>query len=332
MTRYGFVASGGGYRSFYSEGVLVWMKRNGLPVVHISSTSSGNNIVVDYLLWDWQREELPPVLTRTVRLNVTDIFHIFSNFLGLRPQLLPTGTHLFTVDKKTCRKSLLLDDPQRRELLAEHLRSTRWDIRTTNLSQRQARSFSVNEILGTIDDSTLDAFMDVFLAGITTLPYFRAITLGGDYYIEGGYLDNTPLRTLFADDEVDEIVAVDFTDYDYHRELDKLYRSTSFILPFNSIDTHLLVSDMQLTLPNTRIFEQARLINEMLGMIGKESAEVSGRRYYRKPLHVLRPKDLESMTISLKDSSAQKRYFELGQQEAAALFGENPSLNPSAAC
>jgi hypothetical protein len=26
------------------------------------------------------------------------------------------------------------------------------------------------------------------------------------------------------------------------------------------------------------------------------------------------------MTISLKDSSAQKRYFELGQQEAAAMF------------
>lgn len=76
MARYGFVASGGGYRSFYSEGVLVWLKRNEVPIVHIASTSSGNNIVVDYLLWDWQHEELPPVLTRTVRLNVTDIFHI----------------------------------------------------------------------------------------------------------------------------------------------------------------------------------------------------------------------------------------------------------------
>ncbi len=26
MTRYGFVASGGGYRSFYTEGVLVWLQ------------------------------------------------------------------------------------------------------------------------------------------------------------------------------------------------------------------------------------------------------------------------------------------------------------------
>ncbi|MBN8450937.1 patatin-like phospholipase family protein [Accumulibacter sp.] len=320
MTRYGFVASGGGYRSFYTEGVLVWLKRNNVPLVHIASTSSGNNIVVDFLLWDWQSEELPPVLSRTLRLNVTDIFHVFSNFLGLRPPLLPTGTHLFTVDKDSCRKSLLLDDPRRRQLLAQHLKTLRWDIRATNLSQRQGRFFNVNEILGGIDDASLDAFMNAFLAGITTIPYFKAITIDGDYYIEGGYLDNTPLRTLFEDDEVDEIIAVDFTDYDYHRELDKLYHAKSFILPFNSIDTHLLVSDMQLTLPNTRIFAQATLINEMLKTMGKKSAEVGGKRYYAKPLHVLRPKDLESMTISLKDSSNQKRYFELGQQEAAAMF------------
>ena len=321
MTRYGFVASGGGYRSFYTAGVLVWLKQHQQSVVHLSSTSSGNNIVIDYLLWDWQHEELPPVLTRTVRLNVTDIFHIFSNFLGLRPQLLPTGTHLFSVDKDSCRKSLLLDDSHRRQLLAEHLAEVRWDIRATNLTRRAARSFNVNEILRSMDEASLDRFMDAFLAGITTIPYFKAITIDGDYYIEGGYLDNTPLRTLFEDDQVDEIIAVDFTDYDYHRDLDQLYRSKSFILPFNSIDTHLLVSDLQLTLPNAHIFTQAALVNEMLAVLGQASAEIGGKRYYRKPLHILRPKDLASMTISLKDSSAQKRYFELGLQEAEARFG-----------
>ncbi|MBE2260588.1 MAG: patatin-like phospholipase family protein, partial [Rhodobacteraceae bacterium] len=179
MTRYGFVASGGGYRSFYTEGVLVWLKRNELPVVHIASTSSGNNIVIDYLLWDDQNEELPPVLTRTVRLSVTDVFHIFSNFLGLRPKLLPTGTHLFSVDKDSCRKSLLLDDPERRAILARHLEALRWDIRATNLSKRQGHFFKVNEILAKIDDASLDVFMDAFLAGITTIPYFKAITIDG---------------------------------------------------------------------------------------------------------------------------------------------------------
>jgi predicted acylesterase/phospholipase RssA len=331
MTRYGFVASGGGYRSFYTAGVLVWLKQHQQSVVHLSSTSSGNNIVIDYLLWDWQNEELPPVLTRTVRLSVTDIFHVFSNFLGLRPQLLPSGTHLFTVDRDSCRKSLLLDDQRRRELLAENLKHVRWDIRATNLSQRRGRFFNVNEILKNIDGGSLDVFMDAFLAGITTIPYFKAITIDGDYYIEGGYLDNTPLRTLFEDDQVDEIIAVDFTDYDYHRELDKLYRSKSFTLPFNSIDTHLLVSDMQLTLPNTRIFTQATLINEMLKAMGKQHAEIGGKRYYAKPLHVLQPKDLESMTISLKDSSAQKRYFELGQQEAAAMFSADQRMDDAGA-
>ena len=331
MTRYGFVASGGGYRSFYSAGALVWLRQQGVPVVHIASTSSGNNNVLDYLLWDWENEPLPPVLARTLRLSFSDIFEVLSNFLGLRPSLLPNGSHLLTVEKGNCRKSLLLDDQRRRELLAENLKHVRWDIRATNLSQRRGRFFNVNEILKNIDDGSLDVFMDAFLAGITTIPYFKAITIDGDYYIEGGYLDNTPLRTLFEDDQVDEIIAVDFTDYDYHRELDKLYRSKSFTLPFNSIDTHLLVSDMQLTLPNTRIFAQATLINEMLKAMGKQNAEIGGKRYFAKPLHVLRPKDLESMTISLKDSSAQKRYFELGQQEAAAMFTANQRMDDAGA-
>ena len=52
--------------------------------------------------------------------------------------------------------------------------------------------------------------------------------------------------------------------------------------------------------------------------MGKDRLDVEGRTYYRKPLHILRPKDLESMTISLRDSTIQKRYFELGQEEASA--------------
>ena len=321
MTKYGFVASGGGYRSFYTAGALVWLKQHHIPIVHIASTSSGNNITIDYLLWDHGSEELPPVLTRTMRLSVTDIFHVLSNFLGLRPSLLPSGSHLFTVDKDNCRKSLLLDDPRRREVLTEALASVRWDILTTNVTKRESRYFRVNEILKSIDDASLDAFMDAFLAGITTIPYFKAVMIDGDYYIEGGYLDNTPLASVFQDPEVDEIIACDFTDYDYHAELDKIYRSSIFTLPFNSIDTHLLVSDIQLTLPNKRIFAQAQVINRMLEGMGKVSIEVDGRIYYRKPIHVLRPKNLESMTISLKDATAQKRYFELGLADTEKMFG-----------
>jgi predicted acylesterase/phospholipase RssA len=320
MTNYGFVASGGGYRSFYSAGALVWLRQHGRKVVHIASTSSGNNISLDYLFWDAEHEELPPVLTRTMRLSVTDIFHVFANFLGLRPTLLPTGSHLFTVDKDSCRKSLLLDDPKRREILADNLKQVRWDILATNLTKRRLRYFDVNAILKSIDAASLDAFMDAFLAGITTIPYFKAIEIDGDYYVEGGYLDNTPMSTMFQDPAVEEIIACDFTDYDYHRELDKLYRSSLFSLPFNSIDTHLLVSDMQLMLPNTRVFAEAERINALLAAMGKDEVSLDGRTYTRKPIHVLRPQNLEAMTISLKDATAQKRYFELGQAEAAALF------------
>lgn len=320
MTRYGFVASGGGYRSFYTAGALVWLKKHDIPVVHVTSTSSGNNITLDYLLWDYPAEDLPPVLTRTMRLSLKDIFSVFGNFLGLRPSLLPTGSHLLTVDKDSCRKSLNLDDPQRRAVLANVLRSVRWDILATNLTQREPRYFSVNEILKTIDVHTLDRFMDAFLAGITTLPYFKAVRIDGDYYIEGGYLDNTPMASLFQNPEVDEIIACDFTDYDYHVELGKIYDSSVFTLPLTSIDMHLLVSDLQLSLPNRHIFAQAALINGLLERMGKASVEIDGRTYYRKPIHVLRPKNLESMTISLKDATAQKRYFELGLQEAEALL------------
>lgn len=320
MTKYGFVASGGGYRSFYTAGALVWLRRHDVPVVHIASTSSGNNITMDYLLWDAASEELPPVLTRTMRLSVTDIFQVFSNFLGLRPQLLPTGSHLFSVDKDKCRKSLQLDDPRRREILARNLKAVRWDILATNVNKRESRYFRVNELLASIDEKSLDAFMDAFLAGITTIPYFKAIDIEGEYHIEGGYMDNTPLASIFQDPEVDEIVACDFTDYDYQSELDKIYRSSLFTLPLTGIDTHLLVSDLQLTLPNKRIFAQAHLINRMLETMGKTSIEIDGRTYWRKPLHILRPKNLESMTISLKDATAQKRYFELGLAEAETLF------------
>jgi len=291
-------------------------------VVHIASTSSGNNITLDYLLWDKNAEELPPVLTRTMRLGVKDIFHVFSNFLGLRPQLLPTGSHLFTVDKDSCRKALLLDDPKRQAILADALQRVRWEISTTNLTKRAKQGFSVNEILRDFDAASISRFMDVFLAGITTIPYFKAITIDGDYFIEGGYLDNTPLAGIFQNPDVDEIIAVDFTDYDYHRELEKMYRSTIFTLPVTSIDTHLLVSDLELTLPNKRIFAQAELVNRMLEAMGKKSIDIEGRTWWRKPIHVLRPHNLESMTISLKDATAQKRYFELGLEQGAALLAD----------
>jgi predicted acylesterase/phospholipase RssA len=320
MKKYGFVASGGGYRSFYTAGALVWLKKNDFTVSHITSTSSGNNIVLDYMVWDWDKEELPPTLTKTFRLSVTDIAQVFANFLGLKPSLLPAGTHLFTVDKDSCRKSLLLDESQRRATLKEHLGAVHWDIFATNLTRHEKRSFKIHEILSEVNDASLSQFMDVFLAGITTIPYFKAITIEQEFYVEGGYLDNTPMRTLFENPSVDEIVAIDFTDYDYHVELEKLYRAQVLTLPFNSINMYLLVSDMELTLPNKKIFSQAMVINGLLEAWGKDAVNIEGKTYYRKPVHILKPKNLESMTISLKDSTAQKDYFHLGQQEAEALF------------
>jgi len=320
MKRYGFVASGGGYRSFYTAGALVWLKKQAIPVTHITSTSSGNNIVLDYLLWDWKNEDLPPILAKTHRLKIGDIAQVFSNFLGLRPPLLPTGTHLFTVDKDACRKSLLLDELERQTMLKHHLEVVQWDIFSTNLSKRETRYFQVNDILSEINDASVDSFMDAFLAGITTIPYFKALNIGEDYYIEGGYMDNTPLRSLFTDPEVDEIIAIDFTDYDYHKALDSLYQSQIFTLPFNSIDMHILVSDMELTLSNKKIFSQLKLVNGFLEAMGKDAIEIDGKTYYKKPIHILKPKNLESMTVSLKHSTAQKDYFELGQKEVEALL------------
>jgi predicted acylesterase/phospholipase RssA len=320
VKRYGLVASGGGYRSFYTAGTLVWLKRNGVPVVHITSTSSGNNIVLDYLLWDWEKEDLPPVLTQTLRLNLKDIFDVFSNFAGLQPAFMPNGSHLFTVSKSRCRRALQLDDATRRELLASHLRETRWDIMTTNLTTRTSEGFRVNDILVQVDNASVDRFMDVFVAGITTIPYFKAGKVNGQYYLEGGYIDNTPLRALFEDPEVDEIIAIDFTDYDYHAALDKAYNKLALVMLTNSIDMNLLVSDIQWNLPNTNILSQAVFVNQLLESLDKPSVEVGGKIYHHKPLRILKPKNLESMTVSLRDAEAQKQYFELGQKESQKLF------------
>lgn len=320
MKKFGLVASGGGYRSFYSAGVLVWLKRQGILVNHVTSTSSGNNIILDYLLWDWDKEDLPPILTKTFRLNLKDIFEVFFNFAGLQPPLLPNGSYLFTIDKNRCRKSLLLDKPERQQLLAQHLKAVTWDILTTNLTRRRSEQFRINEVLSTIDKSSLDRFMDVFIAGITTIPYFKAITINNQYYLEGGYTDNTPLRSLFENPEVEEIIAIDFTDYDYHAELEKIYRQNALTLMPNSIEMYLLASDIQLSLPNVAVLSQATLINQLLKATNQSSLEIAGKIYYYKPIHILKPKNLESMTVSLKDMTAQKDYFKLGQQEIEAAF------------
>lgn len=319
MKKYGLVASGGGYRSFYTAGVLTWLQKQGIPVVHITSTSSGNNIVLDHLLWDWEKEELPPVLTKTFRLNLKDIVDVFTNFLGLQPALLPNGSHLFTVNKMMCRKSLLLDDAERRKVLAKHLKTITWDIMTTNITHQKSQLFRVNDILSKVDDSTVARFMDVFIAGITTIPYFKAIKMDDEYYLEGGYSDNTPLRALFENPEVDEIIAVDFTDYDYHAKLDGMYNQNPLIFFPNGVEMNLLVNDLQWSLPNRAVLKQADLLNKMLASQKKSSLEIDGKTFYQKPLHILKPQNLESMTIALKDVTAQKDYFQLGQQEIEAV-------------
>lgn len=324
MKKFGLVASGGGYRSFYTSGALVWLKRHSIPIVHITSASSGNNIVLDYLLWDWDREALPPVLTQTLRLSFRDIFDVFSNFGGLQPAFMPNGSHMFTVSKSKCRRSLLLDDARRRELLASHLDAVRWDIMTTDLTEKRSQLFSVNDILAKVDNASLDRFMDVFIAGITTVPYFKATKVDGHYYLEGGYIDNTPLRPLFEDPQVDEIIAVDFTDYDYHSALEKAYNRLSLVMLSNSIDMNLLVSDIQWNLPNAAVLSQAIFVNQLLEALDRPSIEVAGKTYRHKPLHILRPKNLESMTVSLKDVTAQKEYFALGQKEMEQFFSSMP--------
>jgi hypothetical protein len=58
----------------------------------------------------------------------------------------------------------------------------------------------------------------------------------------------------------------------------------------------------------------------MLEATRRSSMEIDGREYRYKPLHVLKPANLKSMTIALADSSLQKKYFELGQMEVQTLF------------
>jgi predicted acylesterase/phospholipase RssA len=229
------------------------------------------------------------------------------------------------VNKNKCRRSLLLDDAKRRRLLEDHLKAVRWDISTTNLSQRTSEYFNINEILSKVDKSSLDRFMDVFIAGITTIPYFKAIKMDGQYYLEGGYTDNTPLRTLFEDPQVDEIIAIDFTDYDYHTAIEKAYKKATLIFLANSIEMNLLVSDIQWSLPNAAVLSQAVFINQLLESLGKSSLKVDGKIYYHKPLHILKPKNLESMTIALKDMRAQKEYLKIGQTEIEGLFEGMPA-------
>ena len=129
---------------------------------------------------------------------------------------------------------------------------------------------------------------------------------------------------MFEDPQVDEIIAVDFTDYDYHSAIARMYNKLSLVMLATSIDMNLLVSDIQWNLPNAAILSQAIFINQLLETLDRPSLEVAGKTYHRKPLHILKPKNLESMTVSLKHVTAQKEYFKLGQQETEQFFNSMP--------
>ncbi|MGD2176734.1 MAG: hypothetical protein PVG71_02820, partial [Anaerolineae bacterium] len=102
--------------------------------------------------------------------------------------------------------------------------------------------------------------------------------------------------------------------------LENAYRKASLVFLATSIDMNLLVSDIQWSLPNTSVLSQATFINQLLAALDRPSIEIAGKTYYHKPLHILRPNNLESMTVSLKDARAQKEYFKIGQTEAKQAF------------
>ena len=115
--------------------------------------------------------------------------------------------------------------------------------------------------------------------------------MDGQYYLEGGYTDNTPLRPLFENPDVDDILVIDFTDYDYHTEIEKIYRKNLLVFAMNTIDMNLLISNIQWGLPNKAILSQAILINQLLESLGNSSMEIGEKTYYHKPMFVLTPKN-----------------------------------------
>ena len=96
--------------------------------------------------------------------------------LVLRPSRLPAGTYPFAVDKDNCGKSLALEEPQRQAMSNAHWAAVEWDI-----MKHEESSFKANDVSSRIDESTLSYFMDAFLEGITTIPYFNVISIAQEY-------------------------------------------------------------------------------------------------------------------------------------------------------
>jgi hypothetical protein len=80
-----------------------------------------------------------------------------------------------------------------------------------------------------------------------------------------------------------------------------------------------LVNDLQWGLSNINVLTQAVFLNQLLEAIGQKSLTIGTRTIYHKPLHILKPKNLKSMTISLQDVRIQKEYFDRGQKDVARL-------------
>jgi predicted acylesterase/phospholipase RssA len=305
----GIVSTGGGNRNWYSAGIFYCMLRDGYNVRHITATSGGVGAAYNFLgiknLDAYEAQCLHKIGTHG---NV----HRYAAFVK---DWFNNGTYFWRLDPAKVEAVYRTPERYRQFLstLKKNLAQTRLSISLSTVNKQPpflARTvIDLEAALAQGKDP-----MELMLAASTVIPETKAIRDGDRYLLDGGYMNNAPLSPLFADDSVEQILVLDYSNHDYFRDFEDLYSRGPLTYMQNLMDMRLLEKKVGFDMGSGSDIGPAVLINSLLQAIGKKSITLGGRRLVHKPIYVLRPKDLDMDIASPGTEARGLHYYQLGKQ------------------
>jgi predicted patatin/cPLA2 family phospholipase len=305
----GVVSTGGGNRNWYSAGIFYRMLRDGYNVKHISATSGGVGAAYNFLgIKNLDKYEAQCLHKISTHGNV----HRYAAFVK---DWFNNGTYFWRLDP--AKVEAVYRTPERyRQFLAvikENLAQTRLSISLSMVNKEppflERAVIDLEAALAQGKDP-----MELMLAASTIIPETRAIRDGDSYLLDGGYTNNAPLSPLFADDNVEQILVLDYSNHNYFHDFENLYGRGPLTYMQNLMDMRLLEKKVAFDMGSGSDIGPAVLINSLLQAIGKKSITLGGRRLVHKPIYVLRPSGLDMDIAGLGTEARGLHYYQLGKQ------------------
>lgn len=317
--RLGVVSSGGGLRTYYNAGLFYMLKKYGYNVVHITGASGGITAGAFPFLASENEEEIEKEIK--ILAEKQHVFNLKETLMT--PSLFSGGGgYLAELDKNFFRREM--EKLSKTDLFLENLKKTRVDISITNISYKvQNELYHFNPIL--LEEKNIEKALDIVQATTCIIPITKAAKINGHYCIDGGYSRNSPMKTLFNNEEVDAIILIDFTSYRKYQEvIDKAYEFNFFNLNYlqNFMDMLSMSTQVSFDACNRTQIESALFFNNVIKDSGKKTLKIKDKTFVYKEIFELKPESLEMSPMHLSASNLALDYYEMGKVEAEKLLRE----------